>query len=73
MAFPASNLQYLPVMVTNELKKLSPKMYKFGLSPPKKVVFICFNEIPLKMMTNAFYFILKAYFVLEMFKCCHDF
>ena len=33
---------------------------------PKKVLFICFNESPLKMMKNAFYFILKALFVLKI-------
>ena len=39
--------------------------FKVGLSPFKKIVFICFNEIPLKMMKNTFYFILKALFVLK--------
>ena len=34
---------------------------------PKKIV-ICFIESPLKMIKNAFYFILKALFVLKMFK-----
>ena len=37
--------------------------------PPKKIFFICFNESPLKMVKNAFYFILKGLFVLKMFKC----
>ena len=35
---------------------------------PKKIVFICFNYSPSKMMKNAFYFILKALFVLKIFK-----
>ena len=35
---------------------------------PKKNFFICFNESRLKIMKNAFYFILKALFVLEIFK-----
>ena len=35
---------------------------------PKKNIFICFNESPLKMMENAFYFVLKALFVLKKFK-----
>ena len=35
---------------------------------PKKKYLICFNESPLKMMQNAFYFILKALFVLKIFK-----
>ena len=33
-----------------------------------KKSFIGFNESPLKMMKNAFYFILKAFFVLKIFK-----
>ena len=39
---------------------------KIGLSASKKVVFICFNESPLKMMVNA-YFMLKSLFGLEIF------
>ena len=31
---------------------------------PKKICFICFNERPLKMMKNAFDFIVKTFFVL---------
>ena len=27
---------------------------KVGLSPSKKICFICFNKSPLKMMKNAF-------------------
>ena len=34
----------------------------------KIITFICFNENPLKMMKNAFYFILKALFVLKILK-----
>ena len=34
----------------------------------KKIVFNCFNENPLKVMRNAFYFMLKALFVLEIFE-----
>ena len=41
---------------------------KVGLSLSKKVVFIYFNESPLKMMKNAFYLMLKAIFVLDIFK-----
>ena len=33
----------------------------------KKIVFMCFNESPLKIMKNVFYFILKAIFVLQIF------
>ena len=35
---------------------------------PKKIYFICFNVSSPKMMKNAFYFILKARFVLKIFK-----
>ena len=41
---------------------------KSGSHLPKKC-FICFNENLLKMMELAFYFILKAVFVLNTFKC----
>ena len=34
---------------------------------PKKII-ICFNDSPSKIMKNAFYFILKAIFVLKIFK-----
>ena len=33
----------------------------------KKECFICFNESPLKMMKNAFYFILKALSIVQIF------
>ena len=35
---------------------------------PKNFVLICLIESPLKMMKNVFYFILKALFVLKIFK-----
>ena len=35
---------------------------------PRKILSICFNERPLKMMKNAFYFFLKALLVVEIFK-----
>ena len=34
---------------------------------PKRAGFVCFNESPLKMIKNAFYYMLKALFVLAMF------
>ena len=40
---------------------------KVGLSPFKKICYLLY-ENPLKMMTNAFYFILKVLFVLKIFK-----
>ena len=41
---------------------------KVGLSSSEKILVICFIESPLKMIKNAFYFILKAFFVLKIFK-----
>ena len=40
---------------------------KIGLSPSKKF-FVFFNDSPSKMTKNAFYFILKALFVVKIFK-----
>ena len=41
---------------------------KVGLSPSGKKCILCFIESPLKVMRNTFYFILKALFVLKIFK-----
>ena len=38
--------------------KLSKLLVKVGLPPSKESCLVCFNESPLKMMKNAFYFIL---------------
>ena len=46
----------------------SDRVIKVRLSPSKKNCAICFIESPLKMMKNAFYFILKAPFILKIFK-----
>ena len=44
------------------------KISQKRLSPSKKNCVICFVESPLKLMKNAFYFILKTHFVLKIFK-----
>ena len=50
------------------IPSLKSKVYsKSGSHHPKKSV-LCFIEIPLKIMKNAFYFISKAPFVLKIFK-----
>ena len=49
-------------------KKMVWTAFRVGFSPFKKTCFICFNERPLKMVRNTFYFILKAIFVLKIFK-----
>ena len=41
--------------------------FKVGIPSSKKVAFILFNESPLKMLKNVFYFILNVLFVLEIF------
>ena len=43
------------------------KLLKSGSHLPKNCL-ICFSENPLKMMTNIFYFILKALYALKIFK-----
>ena len=43
-------------------------MLKSDSHLPKKICVICLIESPLKLMKNAFYFILKALFVLKIFK-----
>ena len=47
---------------------LSDLNIKVGLSPSKTIFFICFNDGTSKMMKNVFYFILKALFILKIFK-----
>ena len=54
--------------VLNKFISLVACNVKAGLSPLKKILFVGFNESPLKMMKNAFYFILKSLFVLKIFK-----
>ena len=41
---------------------------KMDIHFPTKIFFVCFDESLLKMMKNVFYLILKALFVLEIFK-----
>ena len=38
-----------------------------SITPSKKICFISINKNPLKMMKNAFYFVLKAPFVFKVF------
>ena len=46
---------------------------KVGLSPPKILIFVSFNNGLLKMMKNAFYFILKALLLSRYLNFCLDF
>ena len=50
-----------------KVKKISSSL-KEDSCLPKEFCFICFNASSLKMMKNAFYFILKALFIVKMFK-----
>ena len=65
--YPLSSVQNtLKIIDKWDLQKMLA--LKVGLLPFKKSFFICFNDIPSKMMKNAFYFILKAFFVLKIFQ-----
>ena len=48
--------------------KRKGRLLKSDLHIPKKNCVTCFHEGPLKMMKNAFYFMIKALFVLKVFK-----
>ena len=61
-------LQFVINSIQFVFNSISPTVLKVGLSPSKKNFVICVIESPLKMMKNAFYFILKAFFVLKIFK-----
>ena len=79
---PIVNLLFLKVLTENrkdeELSQLigvgtcclhtAHNAFKVGLSPSKKNCVICLIESPLKLMKNASYFILKALFILKIFK-----
>ena len=45
---------------------MAQSLLKVGLSSSKKISIILLIESPLKLMKNAFYFILKALFVLKI-------
>ena len=68
--FPFLHMVFHMYVTTNkDLINIFQMIYfKVGLSPSKKICVICFIESPLKVMKNAFYFILKALFVLKIFK-----
>ena len=55
-------------MVRLTLADMNPVQLKVALSPFKKNCVIFLIESPLKMMKNAFCFILKARFLLKLFK-----
>ena len=74
-ALPTDNFHWISELefISEKIAKLFKKkkhgyILQVGLSPIKKNCFICFNESPLKMVKNIFYFILRALFDLKMFK-----
>ena len=54
-----------------KMRRRQPGTFFAGSHLPKKCV-ICFIENPLKIMKNAFYFILKALFFSRYLSFCHD-
>ena len=58
----------LRLMTFSEEKCPHSNPFKVGISPSKKNCVICLIKSPLKMMKNVFYLILKALFVLKLFK-----
>ena len=53
--------------ICSSCKDISPGLFKSDPHLPKKI-FTCFNNTPSKKMKNAFHFILKALFILKIFK-----
>ena len=51
----------------NKKQNVTIILFTVGFSPSKKKI-IYFSDSPSKMMKNAIYFILKAFFVLKIFK-----
>ena len=57
------------VQTEEKQKLLKSRLYlKSDSYLPKFFIIICFNDSPLKMMKNAFYFILNSLFILKIFK-----
>ena len=55
------SIGYQLLIIKNEIIKvnagMSEQIIKVGLSPSKKILTICFNNSPSKMMKNTFSFI----------------
>ena len=49
-------------------KRLRHSYFLVNFAKILRKPFFCFNKSPLKIMKNAFYFMLKALFVLKIFK-----
>ena len=68
--FGLNLVRYFASKVWNNKVKISGsvEIFKVGLVLFSKICFICFLKRILKMIKNAIYFILKALFVLKIFK-----
>ena len=64
------NIRALAIEIYKVIYKftISTPLLKSDSHLPKKICVICLIESPLKTMKNAFYFILKALFILKLFK-----
>ena len=74
--FTSINLFYYTLKICINNKRCFIRLLiliKVGLSPSKKICVICLIESPLKIMKNAFCFILKALFFSRYLRFCHDF
>ena len=60
--------QHQPSRGVLKVLKINSQLIKVGLSPSKKMCVICSIESPVKVMRNAFYFILKVLPVLKIYK-----
>ena len=56
------------IYLINFVRMFTLKVLRFGLSPFQKNCVLCVIESPLKRIKNAFYFILKALFILKIFE-----
>ena len=63
-----SLLLYLNVNFCTWFRFMPAAIVKARPSPSKRNCVVCFIENPLKMIKNAFYFMLKASFILKVFK-----
>ena len=62
------NLKMFHSITFNGRKIIKIIILKVALSPSKENYFVCVTEWSLKIIKNAFYFILKALFVLKISK-----
>ena len=62
------NISYLFNNVASKNDAINIFSFEVGFPPSKIICVICLIKSRLKMMKNAFHFILKALFVLKIFK-----